>query len=91
MPKQWEIAQFGQGKEVLKEVGPMGRFIFGLTEYPGLGIDAEPIRATLAAAPEMLAALQTLIGWIDGQIRIGALPAGLDFPAARAALAKAGG
>ncbi|RWP29507.1 hypothetical protein [Mesorhizobium sp.] len=78
MSKQWEIGQFSQGKEVLKEVGPMGRFLFGLTEYPGLGIDAEPIRATLTAAPEMLAALKADLAAIDAYLKATGHVAGVE-------------
>ncbi len=38
---------------------------------------------------DLLEAAEMLLGWIDGQVRIGVLPKGLDFPAARAAIKKA--
>lgn len=47
--------------------------------------------ALIAAAPDLLAASSLLLDWIDGQIKAGVLPKGLDFPAARAAIAKAEG
>lgn len=55
---RFEISTYSEGKEVLKEAGKMGRFVFGLTEYPGLGADAEAYRALLIAAPEMLEAMK---------------------------------
>lgn len=54
---KFEITSYSGGQEVLKEAGKMGRFVFGLTEYPGLGADADAYRALLTAAPEMREAL----------------------------------
>ncbi len=59
MTKTWEIATYSGGKEILKETGQMGSFIFGLTEYPGLGWNAHKYRNLVTLAPEMFAELQT--------------------------------
>lgn len=57
----WEIGSYSDGQEILKEVGPMGRFLFDINERPGLGIDAARIRATMVAAPELLMALELCV------------------------------
>lgn len=56
MTQAWEIAAYTGGREVLREVGPMGRFLFDIEERPGLGIDAPRIRATMTSAPKLLKA-----------------------------------
>lgn len=58
---RFEITSYSGGQEVLKEAGPMGRFIFGLTEYPGLRTDAGAYRALLTSAPEVLDALKLCV------------------------------
>lgn len=53
-----EFSTYSDGTEVLKEAGPMGRFLFKVEEQPGLGCDAKAYRAMLCAAPEMLKVLK---------------------------------
>ena len=45
----------------------------------------------IAAAPELLGQLKFVLDWIEGQQSIGEIHKGLDFPAVRAAIAKAEG
>lgn len=61
MTTAWEIKAYSDGQEILKEVGPMGRFLFAVEERPGLGIDADTIRATLVAAPRLRQALELCV------------------------------
>ena len=43
----------------------------------------------LSINADLLAALEIMVTWVEGQQRIGAIHKGLDFPSARAAIAKA--
>lgn len=69
LTKGWEIASYSGGKEILKETGPMGRFIFGLEEYPGLSIDAARFRAMMVAAPQMSEALKAACAALAGTLQ----------------------
>lgn len=60
----WEIESRGIKDEMLKEPGPNGRWLFRIQEMPGLGRDAVPIRHTIMAAPDMLAALKLALPFI---------------------------
>lgn len=83
----WEIKRYSDGTEILKEVGPMGRFLFSVEERPGLGIDAAGIRSTMVAAPDMLAALKALAGPMEA-VRDDMASLGIQFPLSHAARAE---
>ena len=82
-PGPWEIKQ-----GVLKQVGPTGKHLFGLTEYAGLGYEADLNLSLIAAAPDLLAALKAMVDrWepdCEGTDRI-------MWENAQAAIAKATG
>jgi hypothetical protein len=97
----WEIESRGIKDEMLKEPGPNGRWLFRIQEMPGLGRDAVPIRHTIMAAPDMLAALKQAesdqMAYVDRLYRDGPRMAGslaearARLAATRAAIAKAEG
>jgi hypothetical protein len=61
--------------------------IFDASEWPAeLHEEAMSNARLITAAPELLAHLKMLLGWIAGQRRLGIIPK-IDFPAAKAIVA----
>lgn len=91
-PGPWRVSTSGN---VVADQ-PDGSHVFvAYPKHPEQPTVEHPMRdanaALIAAAPELLDSARLLLGWIDGQKSIGTLPSGIDFPAARAAIAKAEG
>jgi hypothetical protein len=64
----WQQFRAAGNQPAIKQAGPTGKYLFDVSEYPGLGDEAEANFRLIAAAPDLLEALKRAVTQLETRV-----------------------